>query len=80
MGLPVIGSDVGGIKEQISHLSTGVVLEPGDSLGFSEAIHLVLSDSEFRAKLAKEGFSKYESRFTEERAIEKYRRLYFKKE
>jgi glycosyltransferase involved in cell wall biosynthesis len=80
MGLPVIGSDVGGIKEQISHMSTGVVLEPGDSLGFSEAIHLVLSDSEFRAKLAKEGFSKYESRFTEERAIEKYRRLYFNKE
>ncbi len=50
-GLPVIGSNIGGIAEQISHGSTGLLFEPGNHAELAEAIFTLLSDNDLRNKL-----------------------------
>lgn len=49
-GVPMIGSDVQGIREYIINGKTGFLCEPFDSKAFAEAIDK-LSDKEYRASL-----------------------------
>ncbi len=46
---PVIGSNVGGIKEIITE-NVGLLVEPTDTKGLANAIDLILSDNEIRKK------------------------------
>ena len=48
-GKPVIGSNVGGIKEIITY-DVGLLVEPADSKGLANSIDLILSDKELREK------------------------------
>ncbi|WP_225370594.1 glycosyltransferase [Methanobrevibacter arboriphilus] len=48
-GKPVIGSNVGGIKEIITD-DVGLLVEPTDSMGLANSIDLILSDKELREK------------------------------
>ena len=48
-GKPVIGSNVGGIKEIITD-DVGLLVEPTDSKGLANSIDLILSDKELREK------------------------------
>jgi len=50
-GLPVLGSDVGGIGETLAHGHTGVLLPPGDSDAWKNAI-LRFCDPQLRAALS----------------------------
>ena len=50
-GVPVLGSDVGGIGETLAHGHTGVLLPPGDSDAWKNAI-LRLCDPNLRAALS----------------------------
>lgn len=49
-GVPMVGSDVQGIREYIINGKTGFLCEPFDSKAFAEAINK-LSDKEYRASL-----------------------------
>lgn len=50
-GLPVIGSNVGGIKSLIQDGLNGILVEPADSKGLAEAILKLLKDSKKRESL-----------------------------
>jgi trehalose synthase len=43
-GRPVVASDVGGIREQIEHRRTGILVEPRDLRGFGEHVSELLGD------------------------------------
>ena len=45
-GLPVIGSAVGGIPEQIIHEQTGLLVEPGNAAAVANAVTSLLSEPE----------------------------------
>ena len=47
-GLPVVGADAGGIRENIIPGITGALVQPGDVEGFAFAIQSLLLDSERR--------------------------------
>lgn len=49
LGTPVVAFDVGGVREQIG--DTGVIIPPGDLVGFAEAIVGLLKDSARRREL-----------------------------
>jgi len=49
-GLPVVGSNVGGLKEIITE-DTGIRVEPGDVRALSEALRMLISDEKLRRKL-----------------------------
>ncbi len=51
-GVPVIASRVGGTVEVVKDGETGILVEPGDVSGFSDAIVLLLRDAEKRMTLA----------------------------
>ena len=46
---PIIGFDVGGIREQLG--DAGIVVEPGDTVSMIEAIHKLAGDPELRTRL-----------------------------
>lgn len=77
LGIPVIGTDVGGIPEQITNDETGLVVDPGDSKALAEAIDKLMTSQALRSKLGKEGFEKFQAKFSEKPAIQAYMRLYF---
>jgi glycogen synthase len=77
LGIPVIGTDVGGITEQITNDKTRLVVKPGNSKALAEAIVKLMTSQALRSKLGKEGFEKFQAKFSEEPAIRAFMRLYF---
>jgi glycosyltransferase involved in cell wall biosynthesis len=76
-GIPVIASDVGGIKDQVVPSETGFIIQPGDHYALSDALFSMLSNEALRTKLGAGAFERFKGHFTESKAIEKYRLLYF---
>jgi len=50
-GLPVVVTRVGGLPELVENGRTGLLVAPGDARALSDAIGLLLSDDELRARL-----------------------------
>ncbi len=46
MGLPVVGTRVGGIPELIEHGRTGILVDPGDPKGLADALVTLLTDTD----------------------------------
>ena len=54
-GKPVIGARSGGIQDAVIDKMTGILVDPSDISGTSEAIIKLLSDEELRNRLGKNG-------------------------
>lgn len=66
-GLPVVASDVTGVREEVVHQETGLIVPPKDPLALSRALaDLLSSDKEVRA-MGKRGRTRVEQYFTLER-------------
>jgi colanic acid/amylovoran biosynthesis glycosyltransferase len=63
LGLPAISTPVGGIPEIVEHGETGLLTPPGDALPLARAIDELLSNTELRERLARQGRSKAERCF-----------------
>lgn len=51
-GLPIVASDVGGIPEIVGHEQNGLLVPPGQSREWADAILRLVNDSGLRARLA----------------------------
>jgi glycosyltransferase involved in cell wall biosynthesis len=76
-GIPVVASDVGGIKDQVVPSETGFIIQPGDYHALSDALYSMLSSEALRTKLGEGALERFKGNFTESTAIDKYRLLYF---
>jgi phosphatidyl-myo-inositol dimannoside synthase len=54
-GLPVVGTQTGGVPEAIHDQVTGIIVPPEDSRAASHALSLILSDRDFALRLGNEG-------------------------
>lgn len=63
-GLPVVASDVGGIREAVEDGATGFLVARGDEAGLRSALDRLLGDPALRAGLGRAGRAAYERRFT----------------
>jgi glycosyltransferase involved in cell wall biosynthesis len=54
-GKPVVGTNVGGIKVQISHEKTGFLFEPGDHSSLSGMLLSILKNPEMAREMGEEG-------------------------
>ena len=54
-GIPVVGSNVGGIKNIIIDGKTGFLVDPVDIKGWKDKINLLVKDKDLRLKLGREG-------------------------
>jgi len=55
MGVPSIGYDVRGVREAIDHGRTGLLVQPGDINGLSEAMLRLVRDPNLRRRLGEAG-------------------------
>ena len=75
-GLPVIGTDVGGVPEIITHQQTGLLVPPGDAQALATAIERFLLDGALAQAMAKAGQRDVCSRFSLDRAVSQHETLY----
>lgn len=65
-GLPIVGSDVGGIGRNVEHKTNGFLYEPHDIDGFSSGIERLANDPDLRAKFGEQGRTTVDECFTRE--------------
>jgi glycosyltransferase involved in cell wall biosynthesis len=63
-GLPVVGSDIGGVREAVAHGETGYLVSPGDVPEMAAVLSDLLSNGPLRASLGRAGRRRYEIHFT----------------
>jgi glycosyltransferase involved in cell wall biosynthesis len=55
MGLPVVASDVGGIKDLVHHGENGLLVPPGDAAALAETLRVLCGDPEKRSRMGAAG-------------------------
>ena len=76
MGLPVVGTDIGGIGEVIVHGETGFVIASEDADGLQTALSALLDDAKLRQTMGAAGRARALCEFSREKMIEQTERVY----
>jgi len=76
LGKPIVGSDLGGIPEQIAHGVNGFLVPPGESKTLADALERLLQDESLRRRMGWEGRARFERLFSYDRVIAEYMALY----
>ena len=79
-GCPLIGFDVGGIREYLIHNETGLLVPQGDVNGLANAIDNLLTDKELAEHLGAQGRSFVEKTFTKDAYLDGWKSLLDKAE
>ena len=69
--LPVVCSDVGGVREAVIENVTGKIVPPHDPQALAEALRPLLEDKTLRQQMGKVGRDRYEAEFTFEAMLAK---------
>ena len=77
-GVPVVGSDAGGLPEVVKHTETGFLLPVGDVEGMATRTLEILKDDERRREMGAAGRRRAESLFNADRVVSHYERVYEK--
>lgn len=64
LGLPVVGTDIAGVREQIVDGVTGFVVPPADSIALADALEKLLADPALRSKMGKAGQERIQRQFS----------------
>jgi glycosyltransferase involved in cell wall biosynthesis len=75
-GRPVVATRVAGIPEQVVDEVTGRLVPPRDAAALADALAAILDDPTRRAAMGVAARERYESRYTPQRFVDAYRRLY----
>ncbi|MCM1377084.1 MAG: glycosyltransferase family 4 protein [Prevotella sp.] len=75
-GVPVVGSDVGAIKELVSPDLSGKLVNPDDPTALAATLRSVVSNREKLKEMAGNARKEYTERFTFSQMFETYRSLY----
>ncbi len=75
-GVPVVGSDAGGLPEVVKHAETGFLLPVGDVDGMAARTIELLKDDEHRHEMGQAGRRRAESLFGADRIVTQYERFY----
>ena len=68
-GLPVIASEVGGVRESVRDGETGFLVPPGDVNTLCERLRFLLTSPKQRLHMGAAGRAQYENRFLLERLV-----------
>lgn len=76
VGVPAIGSDLGGVRECIDDGVTGELCKPHDAADLCRSIELLLDKSEYRAELGSRAAIRARDRYTVSRQIDSILGIY----
>ncbi len=74
--LPVVASDIGGIREAVIHKQTGILVAPGDKDDLARALSQILRDREMRCLMSQEGWKLCKQKFGVTHMVEALTTLY----
>lgn len=77
LGVPVIGTNVGGIPDVIEHNKTGLLVSPRDPDAIARAVTLLLRDHELRERMVEEAKTRL-AKFDWQNIAEQYSEIYSK--
>jgi N-acetyl-alpha-D-glucosaminyl L-malate synthase BshA len=75
-GVPVVGSDAGGLPEVVKHTESGFLLPVGDVEGMAARTLEILEDEEHRREMGQAGRRRVEFLFNADRVVSQYERFY----
>jgi len=75
-GLPVIATDVGGVREVVIDGETGFLVPKGDVLAMRARLNQLICDHDLRFRMGQSGRIRYESNFTLERMLNQTLEVY----
>jgi glycosyltransferase involved in cell wall biosynthesis len=75
-GLPVVASDVGGVREAVVEGETGFLVPRGDVGAFRARLEKLLTSSELRGRMGAAGRKRYEAHFRVERMLAETAEVY----
>ncbi len=75
-GLPVVATDVGGVREMVIDNETGILVPPKDVDALAEALLNIIKDPIKRKKMSNMGRKRVEEVYSFEDMIHKYEQLY----
>ena len=76
VGLPVIASRIGALPEVVDDQSTGILVDPGQARGLSEAMEDLAASPARRAEMGRAGRERFESNFRVRRYVERFSEVY----
>jgi glycosyltransferase involved in cell wall biosynthesis len=76
LGKAIVASNFSGIPEQIEHMKSGFLIEPGNVSSLTNAINVIIEDPELRTLLGKNAKIRFEELFTNKKAINQYCKMY----
>jgi glycosyltransferase involved in cell wall biosynthesis len=75
-GLPVVASDVGGVREAVVHGETGFLVPRGDERALRHRLTEALASPELRRRLGAAGRERFKAAFTFDRMLDKTAAVY----
>jgi glycosyltransferase involved in cell wall biosynthesis len=75
-GVPVVATDVPGIRNVVTGEKTGILVPVGDPAALAAGIEHMLTDTRFRSRVIEAGRNEVESKYTWEQILPKYRELF----
>ncbi|HEX6434065.1 MAG TPA: glycosyltransferase family 4 protein, partial [Gemmatimonadales bacterium] len=75
-GLPVVGSNVGGIPELIEHGVNGLLVTPGNPGALAQAIQYLADDPELRSEMSVRNRAKAEATLEWSHVVKRYLSIY----
>ncbi|QJD81889.1 glycosyltransferase family 4 protein [Cohnella herbarum] len=74
--LALVGTDVGGIAEQIEDGANGLLVPSEDPIALANALETVINDPHFRYEMARAGWNKAKKTYSLNRVISELKRIY----
>ena len=75
-GLPVVATDVGGVRESVVDGTTGFVVPRGDVDHLRACLHQLITSPELRVRMGAAGRARYEEKFTFDQLVERTTKIY----
>jgi glycosyltransferase involved in cell wall biosynthesis len=69
-GLPVVSTDVGGVREAVEHGESGFIVPVGDRRAFADCLARLLDLPELRVRMGARARSRFEDRFSFEKLVD----------
>jgi len=75
-GLPVVGTNVAGIRDVITRNEDGILVELGDVMALKDALTRLISDPGWRRRLGRAGRGKAVQKYSLQRCVREYEQLF----
>jgi glycosyltransferase involved in cell wall biosynthesis len=75
-GLPVVASDVGGVRESVVDGTTGFVIPRDDVDHLRDCLRQLITSAELRVCMGRAGRARYEEKFTFDRLVQRTTKVY----